>query len=69
MLIFICKIAESKTLAQSESILWFGLRYKKITASKLYEASKCQTKRGSSVKQIIRAEKINKTKSMNMGKI
>lgn len=46
------KIAEEKTRQQSNDLLWFDLRYGRITASKLYEVARCKTD-GSLVNQIL----------------
>ena len=58
-----------QTRVQSECLLWYELRYGRITASKLHEASKCQTTSGSLVKQIIGAAKMYETKAMERGKV
>lgn len=37
-----CSEASLKTISQSDSSLWFDLRYGRITASKLYDAAHCK---------------------------
>lgn len=49
----VSKKIEVATRDQSNSPLWFDLRYGRITASKLYEAAKCKTKDGALVQQIL----------------
>lgn len=65
----LCVKAEIETRQQSESLLWYELRYGRITASKLHEAARCKTADGSLVKQIIGAAKVYETTSMKRGKI
>ncbi|KAL7293484.1 hypothetical protein TKK_0012931 [Trichogramma kaykai] len=54
--------------AELENLLWFELRYGRITASKLYEASKCSTGDGSLLNQIIGASKKFDSKFMERGR-
>lgn len=42
----LCKVAEIRTTDQSNINLWYELRYDRITASELYEASRCKTGEG-----------------------
>ncbi|KZS03599.1 Uncharacterized protein APZ42_033641 [Daphnia magna] len=53
-----CKIAAAKTASQSECGHWFKLRYGRITASKLFEVSRCQSKSGSLVDLMLGAKLI-----------
>ena len=48
-----------ETLEQSGNKIWFELRYGRITASKLYEASNCTTFNGSLVESLLGLVKIN----------
>lgn len=65
----ISKRIEIATRDQSESLLWFDLRYGRITASKLYEAARCQTKDGSLVKQILGISKKYDNVFMQRGRL
>lgn len=53
----LCSKAEIEIRQQSESFLWFELRYGRITASVLHEASHCKTKDGHFVKKLLGASK------------
>lgn len=48
-----CNLAAKQTKLQSNSTLWFELRFSRITASVLYEASRCKTVDGSLVNKIM----------------
>ncbi|XP_008213224.1 uncharacterized protein LOC103317369 [Nasonia vitripennis] len=54
----LCKEAEMRTRDQSDNVLWYKLRYGRITASKLYEAAHCKTGDGSFVRTVIGAAKV-----------
>uniref|UniRef100_A0A8D8QV43 YqaJ viral recombinase domain-containing protein n=1 Tax=Cacopsylla melanoneura TaxID=428564 RepID=A0A8D8QV43_9HEMI len=56
------------TEGQSSSSLWHDLRYARITASKLYEASRCSTESGSLVNTILGAQKVKDTTAMERGR-
>lgn len=47
--------AEQNTILQSNSKLWYELRYARVTASKIYEASRCKTAEGALFNQIMGA--------------
>lgn len=64
----LCVDAEEKTRLQSSSSLWHQLRFARITASKLYEASRCKTIDGSLVESIFGA-KIKDTPLMKRGRV
>lgn len=63
----LCKQAEKATRAQSKCPLWFELRYARITASKIYETSRCKSKEGTLVETIIGAHKVKPTAGMLRG--
>lgn len=63
-----CKEAFLVTGDQSELRLWHNLRYGRITASKLYDVSRCKTASGSLVENIIGTMKIRETSAMKRGK-
>lgn len=65
----LCQEAEIKTRDQSNNVLWYELRYGRITASKLYEAAHCKTNDGSFVHTVIGAAKVFDTKEMQRGRI
>ncbi|XP_072403334.1 uncharacterized protein [Diabrotica undecimpunctata] len=64
----ICSEAAIKTSTQSDSSLWFELRYGRITASKLYDAAHCKKCDGAFVEQILGVSKFKATSAMNRGK-
>lgn len=45
--------AEILTIDQADTPLWFEMRYGRITASRVYQASRCKTKNGSLVDSIM----------------
>lgn len=45
--------AEILTIDQADTPLWFDMRYGRITASRIYQASRCKTKNGSLVDSIM----------------
>lgn len=59
--------ASSLTQNQSENPLWYELRYGRITASKLYDASVCKTVSGSLVNQVMGVSKKFTSESMKRG--
>ncbi|KZS06367.1 Uncharacterized protein APZ42_030209 [Daphnia magna] len=63
-----CRVAELKTQDQSENKDWFRLKYCRITASKVYEASKCRTSDGSLTNTLFGASKLRDSKSMSRGR-
>lgn len=65
----LCKEAENSTVAQSKSPEWYELRFGRITASKIYEASRCKTKEGSLVEAILGGAKHIETDAIKRGLI
>lgn len=61
-----CLHATVATKEQSKSAMWHELRYGRITASKIYEASRCSTD-GSLVESIFGASKFIPTAAMQRG--
>lgn len=57
-----------KTKSQINSKLWHNIRQGRITASKIYEASRCKTD-GTLVQQILGGYKVPETKFIKRGKI
>ncbi|KAJ8673163.1 hypothetical protein QAD02_004425 [Eretmocerus hayati] len=53
-----CKEVEIGTRNQSDCLLWYEMRYGRLTGSKLHESAHCKTSKGSLVNQIIGASKI-----------
>ena len=53
----LCLLAEKLTKDQSNCLLWFELRYGRMTASKFYEAAHCKTRDGTLVKQLLGIDK------------
>lgn len=62
-----CKSVQDVTINQYKSSTWYEVRYGRITASKLYEASKCTTFAGSLVEEILGGGKIIETPAMARG--
>lgn len=60
---------DEKTTNQANNVLWFELRYGRITASKIYELSRCKKGDGVLVKQILGCRKIKLTSAMERGKL
>ncbi|CAG4963207.1 unnamed protein product [Colias eurytheme] len=58
---------EAETRAQSKSNLWFELRYGRVTASRAYEVSRCQTNDGTLIASIM-GGKIPDTPAMKRGR-
>ncbi|VEN48622.1 unnamed protein product [Callosobruchus maculatus] len=56
------------TVEQSQNTLWHQLRYGRITASRIYEASRCKKSDGVLVEHIVGSMKIKETKAMLRGK-
>ncbi|XP_030749227.1 uncharacterized protein LOC115877209 [Sitophilus oryzae] len=63
----LCREAEKYTRAQSKSTEWYELRFARITASKIYEASRCKTKEGSLVEAILGGAKHIETDAIKRG--
>ncbi|XP_046406176.1 uncharacterized protein LOC124171082 [Ischnura elegans] len=59
-------LAANETLNQSKDILWQELRYGRITASRLYDASRCKAE-GSILRLILGATKWHETEAMKRG--
>ncbi|XP_043484808.1 uncharacterized protein LOC122512804 [Leptopilina heterotoma] len=68
MLQNLCMLAENKTRDQKNNVLWHELRFGRITASNIYEASRCKTPDGSLVKRIIGAAKTFDNMYMERGR-
>lgn len=64
-----CLLVKDATKAQAESNMWFEMRYGRITASKMHEASQCKTKDGSLVETVFGALKFKETAAIKRGKI
>lgn len=64
----ICKEAERKIKGQKDDILWQELRFGRITASNVYEASRCQTANGSLLNRVIGAVKVFDNVHMKRGR-
>lgn len=62
-----CKAATKATVEQSKSPLWYELKYGRITASKIYEASRCTKEDGTLVETIFGATKFPETIAMKRG--
>lgn len=63
----LCSEAAVKTTKQSDSALWFDLRYGRITASKMYNAAHCKKSDGTFVNQILGVAKLPVTEAMSRG--
>lgn len=63
-----CRSLSRQTLNQAGSRLWFDLRYARITASKIYEASRCKTADGSLVKAVLGIVKVKETEAIKRGR-
>lgn len=64
----LCLQAEQQTRSQSNDILWHELRFGRVTASHVFEASRCRTPNGSLVNRIIGAAKVYNSVDMQRGK-
>lgn len=64
----VCNTAADQTIEQSESALWFELRYGRITASKAHEAAHCHTLEGCFVETVVGAISLKDTAAMTRGK-
>ena len=64
----LCSETEKKTRNQSSEILWYELRYGRISASNIFEASRCTTKNGSLVERIIGVSKLYDNIYMERGR-
>ncbi|CAG9772237.1 unnamed protein product [Ceutorhynchus assimilis] len=63
----LCREAERSTVSQSKSTEWYELRFGRITASIIYEASRCKTKEGSLVEAILGGAKHIETDAIERG--
>lgn len=59
---------QKNTVEQASSKLWHNLRRARITASKIYEASRCKTSDGALVKMILGGYKVPETAAIKRGK-
>lgn len=59
---------QCQTRDQVDSVLWHSIRQGRITASKIHEASRCQTD-GALVQQILGGNKVLETKYIKGGKL
>ncbi|KAG5309968.1 SETMR methyltransferase, partial [Pseudoatta argentina] len=57
-----------KDLIFSDTLIWYSIRYDRVTASRLYEAAHCKTFNGTFVQQIIGASQIFESQAMQRGK-
>lgn len=64
----LCKKAEGVTRDQKDNVMWHELRFGRITASNIYEASKCQKPNGSLVNRIIGTAKVYDTIYVKRGR-
>lgn len=64
----LCDHIEKETRDQADCDLWFSLRYGRITASKAYEGSRCNTPNGTLVELLVGGQKLRNTKAMERGK-
>lgn len=64
----LCREVIEKTKLQSDDLLWFELRYARVTASTLYAAANCSTTNGTLVSKISGASKKFDTESMKRGR-
>lgn len=62
------KEAEERTKNQKDDALWHELRFGRITASNIYEVSRCHTAEGNLVHRIIRATKVYDNIHMERGR-
>lgn len=65
----VCVGVERETRSQAKSASWYEVRYGRITASRLYEASKCKMYGGSLTETILGASKVIETVPMKRGKV
>lgn len=63
----VCKEVEVSTRSQSSSKFWHALRFGQITASNLYEISKCKTADGSLVQRLLGGKTFQQTPAMRRG--
>ncbi|XP_076664263.1 uncharacterized protein LOC143375179 [Andrena cerasifolii] len=64
----LCKEGERNTQDQSNNVLWHELKFGRITASNIYESSRCQTVDGNLVHRIIGVAKVYDNKHMERGR-
>lgn len=62
-----CQNVEVLTRAQAKSQEWFDLRFGRITASKIYEASRCKTAEGALTEAILGASAFKGTEASKRG--
>lgn len=63
-----CKLCYEKTMDQSNAHLWFELRFGRITASIIYEASRCTVADGTLFKKILGLFSVIESKALERGK-
>lgn len=68
MTVEICKAVEVKTRDQKDNLLWHELRYARITASNLHEATRCKTTDGSLIFRLLGASKKFDSREMERGR-
>ncbi|XP_063384865.1 uncharacterized protein LOC134670972 [Cydia fagiglandana] len=61
-------LVESRTREQVNSKSWHSLRQSRVTASKIYEATKCRTEEGALVQSIMGGYKVPETAAIKRGK-
>lgn len=64
----ICHKVCERTSGQSKSMLWYEMRFGRITASFLYEAAHCETLDGSLVEKILSQKGVVDTIEMQRGR-
>lgn len=64
----LCKTLEIQTRDQYKQPFWYELRYGRITASKVYDASVCKTYDGALFEQIMGASSVPNTVHMERGR-
>lgn len=62
------KLIEEKTRQQSQSSIWYELKYGRITASRAYEFSRCSTSDGTLI-ALIMGGRIPDTHAMKRGRM
>ncbi|CAG4966080.1 unnamed protein product [Parnassius apollo] len=64
-----CKLVEKSTRTQSNSGIWYEMRYGRVTASKAHEAAQCHTYDGTLVEEIFGTKFVVETEAMKRGKV
>ena len=64
----LCSEAEKTTRYQSSEMLWYELRYGRISAANIFEPSRCKTKNGRLVERIVGASKLYDNIYMERGR-